>query len=134
MERKRLKRIREERVLAGVCGGVADYLGLDPTLVRVLCVVLAILQPIFIALYLLLAVVLPESEETPQDEAAREDAREDSEFLTRNRLVIGLVLIAAGLALWLEELGWWWLDWSLVGALAFIAVGAYLILTGWQQS
>ena len=33
---------RDDRMVAGVCSGVADYLGLDPTLVRLLTVVLAI--------------------------------------------------------------------------------------------
>lgn len=36
---KNLVRRREDRMVAGVCGGVADYLGVDPTLVRLLTVV-----------------------------------------------------------------------------------------------
>ena len=39
---KNLVRRRDDRMVAGVCSGVADYLGLDPTLVRLLTVVLAI--------------------------------------------------------------------------------------------
>ena len=34
MEGKRLFRSRKERMIAGVCGGLAQYLGVDPTLVR----------------------------------------------------------------------------------------------------
>ena len=41
--RKRLVRNTDDKVLGGVCAGVADYLGLDPTLVRVLTVVGAVL-------------------------------------------------------------------------------------------
>ncbi len=36
---KNLVRRREDRMVAGVCAGVADYLGIDPTLVRLLTVV-----------------------------------------------------------------------------------------------
>jgi phage shock protein C len=36
---KRLLRSRDDRMLGGVCGGVARYLGIDPTLVRILVVV-----------------------------------------------------------------------------------------------
>jgi phage shock protein C len=36
---KRLVRSRDDRMLGGVCGGVAAYLGIDPTLVRILVVV-----------------------------------------------------------------------------------------------
>jgi phage shock protein C len=39
---KRLVRRSDDRMIAGVCSGVADYLGLDPTLVRLLAVVAAI--------------------------------------------------------------------------------------------
>ena len=38
----RLTRSVTDRQLAGVCGGLAEYLGLDPTVVRIVCVVLAI--------------------------------------------------------------------------------------------
>jgi phage shock protein C len=36
---RRLVRSRDDRMLAGVCGGVAEYLGVDATLVRILVVV-----------------------------------------------------------------------------------------------
>ena len=36
---KRLVRSRDDRMVAGVCGGVAEYLGIDATLVRILVVV-----------------------------------------------------------------------------------------------
>lgn len=41
---KNLVRRRDDRMVAGVCSGVADYLGVDPTLVRLLTVVLAIVS------------------------------------------------------------------------------------------
>jgi phage shock protein C len=40
---KRLTRRTHDKVLGGVCGGVADYLGIDATLVRVLTVIGAVL-------------------------------------------------------------------------------------------
>ena len=39
---KNLVRRRDSKMVAGVCSGVADYLGLDPTLVRLIAVVSAI--------------------------------------------------------------------------------------------
>jgi len=36
---RRLARSRDDRMVAGVCGGLAEHLGIDPTLVRVLTVV-----------------------------------------------------------------------------------------------
>ena len=46
---KKLTRSRKERMIAGVCGGLAEYLGWDPTLVR-----------IGIIIYLILWIIMPE--------------------------------------------------------------------------
>lgn len=59
---KRLYRSRDDRMVAGVCGGIAEYLGLDPTLVRVGYVLLSVLTVAFpgILAYLILMIVIPE--------------------------------------------------------------------------
>ncbi len=41
---KRLYRSRTERMLSGICGGIAEYLNVDPTVIRVLWVILTILS------------------------------------------------------------------------------------------
>ncbi|MEM9556529.1 MAG: PspC domain-containing protein [Acidobacteriota bacterium] len=57
-----LHRSRRHRVFAGVCGGIADWLGWDPTIVRVLYVVISILSAAFPGLltYFLLWIAMPE--------------------------------------------------------------------------
>ena len=40
---KRLHRSRTEKMIAGVCGGIAEYLDVDPTLVRVFWVLITLL-------------------------------------------------------------------------------------------
>ncbi|MGE5590056.1 MAG: PspC domain-containing protein [Bacillota bacterium] len=56
---KRLYRSRSERVIAGVCGGLAQYFAVDPTLVRIIWVLLA-LSGTGILLYLIALLVIPE--------------------------------------------------------------------------
>jgi phage shock protein PspC (stress-responsive transcriptional regulator) len=58
-----LRRSRRDRMIAGVCGGLAEWLGWDPTLVRVLYVVVSILSAAFpgLLVYLLLWIVMPEA-------------------------------------------------------------------------
>jgi phage shock protein C len=56
---KRLQRSRTEKMLGGVCGGLAAYFGVDPTLVRVLWVALTLIVGVGILLYLILWVVMP---------------------------------------------------------------------------
>ncbi|MFB3910270.1 MAG: PspC domain-containing protein [Candidatus Eisenbacteria bacterium] len=57
---KRLYRSRTDRLIGGVCGGMAEYLGIDPVLVRVLWVVLALSFGAGILAYVLLWLVTPE--------------------------------------------------------------------------
>jgi phage shock protein C len=57
---KRLYRSRTERRIAGVCGGLANYLNFDPTLVRLLFVLGLLLVGGTLWVYLILMVVIPE--------------------------------------------------------------------------
>ena len=68
---KRLYRSRKDRQLAGVCGGVADYLGVDPTLVRLLWVIFAIAGGPGVLLYLIMAAIVPEEPEFVQARAEK---------------------------------------------------------------
>ena len=56
-----LRRSRRHRMIAGVCGGLAQWLGWDPTLVRILYVVVSVLSAAFpgILVYLVLWVLMP---------------------------------------------------------------------------
>ena len=58
-----LLRSRRHRVIAGVCGGIAESLGWDPTLVRVLYVVASVVSAAFpgILVSLVLWVVMPQA-------------------------------------------------------------------------
>ncbi len=57
---KRLVRTSWDAPISGVCGGVAHYLGVDPTLVRVLAVIAAIFTfPVGPIAYLVLWAVIP---------------------------------------------------------------------------
>ena len=57
-----LHRTKNNRVLAGVCGGIAHWLDWDPTLVRILYVILSILSAAFpgTLIYIILWIVMPE--------------------------------------------------------------------------
>ena len=56
---KRMYRIEEGRILLGVCGGVAEYFAMDPSVVRVIWAVLALFGPAALV-YLIAALILPE--------------------------------------------------------------------------
>ena len=56
-----LHRSRRHRILAGVCGGIADWLGWSPTVVRILFVVVSLASVAFpgIVAYILLWILMP---------------------------------------------------------------------------
>ena len=60
---KRLYRIRDGRIVAGVCTGLASYLRVDPTLVRLAFALLTIFGGVGILLYLGAWVVIPDEVE-----------------------------------------------------------------------
>ncbi|MGB9695211.1 MAG: PspC domain-containing protein [Caldisericaceae bacterium] len=57
---KRLYRSRKDRVLCGVCGGLAEYLNLDPSIVRILWAVLTLFSiGTGIVIYIVMCLVVP---------------------------------------------------------------------------
>lgn len=60
IESKRLYKSRNNRMLTGVCGGIAEYLNLDPTVVRLLAAVLGC-SGTGIVVYIVAAVIIPEA-------------------------------------------------------------------------
>ncbi|WP_326566584.1 PspC domain-containing protein [Amycolatopsis rhabdoformis] len=61
-ETKKLFRSRTDRMFTGVCGGWADYLGADPTMVRIAVVAATVLSAgIVLPIYLAAAVLTPEA-------------------------------------------------------------------------
>lgn len=56
---KRLYRINEGKVIAGVCGGVAEYFNIDPTVVRVIWAILGCFAFSGIIAYIIAALIIP---------------------------------------------------------------------------
>ncbi|MDP6478799.1 MAG: PspC domain-containing protein [Phycisphaerales bacterium] len=54
-----LQRRSSNRVIAGVCGGLAEYLGWDPTLVRIVWLVLVLAAGTGVLAYLILWICMP---------------------------------------------------------------------------
>ncbi|RJP73608.1 MAG: PspC domain-containing protein [Ignavibacteriales bacterium] len=60
---KKLRRSKN-KMIAGVCGGIGEYLGIDPTLVRVGYVILSLVSAAFpgLLVYIILWIVIPEED------------------------------------------------------------------------
>ena len=146
--RQRLYRSRSDVMLGGVCGGLAEYLALDPTLVRLFFVLLAMGTGIGVFLYILLWIVVPvEGAATKSVEASAQSAAGEmadrartfgQEFAgavarpnPRMGVFIGLALVVVG-SIWLVQsldLPWLrWLDFDFLWPVLLIIGGIVLIL------
>ena len=103
---KRLVRSKKNRIFLGVLGGIAEHLNVDPTLVRLIFIVLLVFNPVTMALvYFLAALVIPEEgeeEEKPISEKVNELANETGERINEifsgneNTKAVAIILIVLG--------------------------------------
>ena len=60
IELKRLYKSNRDRKLAGVCGGIAEYFNVDPTIIRLIFVFISLAYGTGIITYIICALVIPE--------------------------------------------------------------------------
>jgi phage shock protein C len=61
---KKLYRIREGKKIAGVCGGIAEYFAIDPTIIRLIWALVSLFAGAGILVYIVCAFVIPEKNTT----------------------------------------------------------------------
>lgn len=73
MAQKKLTR-SSNKILAGVCGGIAEYFSVDPTLIRVCYAALSVLSAAFpgLILYIIMMLIIPENDPNDRFEDAQE--------------------------------------------------------------
>ena len=59
--KKQLRRSTENKVIAGVCGGIAEYFDIDPTLIRLVWVLFCALGGSGVLAYIIAAIIIPEA-------------------------------------------------------------------------
>ena len=157
--KKQLTRSARNRMVAGVAGGLAEYLGIDPVLVRLAFVAVTLATGVGIVFYLAAWLIIPpekeasvdqppsapepsapEPPETPvqpsateQDPSAPPPAAPETgaptEEGSRRRTVAGLVLIGLGVAFFADQFIPW-LNWGTLWPLVLVAVGVLLLVRG----
>ena len=59
--KKRLYRSKKDKMLAGICGGLAEYFDVDPSLVRLATVLLCVYAGTGLLVYIIAAIIIPEA-------------------------------------------------------------------------
>ena len=114
----RLLRSREERGLGGVAGGLAHYLDVDPVIIRLVFIILAVFGGGGVLAYVIAWIVIPEAPADGPPPAPRAGAN--------TPVLVGLVLVALGGLLLADQLVPLF-SWRYVGPALLIALGGLLI-------
>ncbi|MFC1899237.1 PspC domain-containing protein [Chloroflexota bacterium] len=158
---KRLYRSKNDRLIWGVCGGLAQYFDIDATIVRIVAVLL-LFAGIGIPAYIVLAIVIPseESRATEPKEAIKENVEELKEnasalgeeirstfekneeetpevaqLRNRRRSFFGAIIIIIGAIFLLNTFtNFWWFRWTTLWPLILIAVGILVIVSTRKRS
>jgi phage shock protein PspC (stress-responsive transcriptional regulator) len=80
---RRLHRVHEGAMIAGVCNGIAAYVNIDPTLVRLAFVLLTMIWGTGVLVYLVMAIVVPEARSSEEKAAASGAPSTAQEFIRR---------------------------------------------------
>jgi phage shock protein C len=148
-----LYRSSSQRMIAGICGGFGEYFSIDPTIVRVIFVLVTIATGFILGIvaYLVLWLIIPR--QTSQEQSARESMRENVEEMAQSARdlgnevqatlsnsgstearrwervsLAGLILVIVGFLFLLGNLDLLgWLRWGKFWPLIIIAIGVFLL-------
>ncbi len=137
MSEARLTRSNDDRMVAGVCGGLAAYLNIEPVFVRLAFVILLFASGIGFPIYVILWIVMPEqdSESTSDVEVIQKNLGEMGETVSSgvSRIgrpgTVGIVLVLLGAYFLLNQLGWLnWISGAVFWPLVIIGLGVFLLV------
>jgi len=146
MEGKKLFRSIDDNIIAGVCGGLAEYFRIDSSLVRIIFILLAIGGGSGLLIYLILWLVIPKEKgiekeinrekkvkefaDEVKDKAksmAKEIKLETKIKRTKRINVLGVILILVGLtAIW-NQIFPKMIDWDMFWPVVLVLIGTLLI-------
>lgn len=141
---KRLYRSNNEKIIAGVCGGIADHFEIDPIWVRLVFVLLTLLNGVGLILYLVLWILVPKNPNEKQTENTAAENIADKlqnkfkknmdkkmEFREKEHnttgIIAGLILVLIGFG-FLFKFIFDWFKFNLVWPIIIIIIGLFLIL------
>lgn len=147
---KSLTRSRTDRVIAGVCGGLGQYFGVDPVIIRLIFVVITILGGAGVLAYIVMWIIVPEDGQKSYAESIKKDidekkkdkngksetgekiAQEVREAVSRRKndgpYLIGAILIMIGL-IFLAQNFFTFINFAKLWPMILVVVGLGILLS-----
>jgi len=140
---KRLYRNDTEKVIGGVCSGLAEYFDIDVVIVRVIFIATALVWGTSILIYLILWIAIPRKPVVPVSKSATEETPEaigiatkqiqsESVRTNKSREILAVILIFVGLYATLDNIVYWFSG-RIVLPIVLIALGLFILLFPWGK-
>ncbi len=146
---KRLYRSQKDKIIAGVCGGIGEYVGIDPVIIRIITVILFFWGGSGIIAYIIAMIIIPlnpGSVDEDKNKITKAVSKGDKKEVVKaggdsGALLIGIVLVVVGGIFLMRNLPffneyYWWfrhqighIFWPSV----LIALGAFMIIRGTKK-
>jgi len=145
MKMKRLYKSRKNCVIDGVCGGIGEYLEVDPVLVRIVAVFFLFVGGSALIAYIVGIIIIPKApvesggaEETQQQEGTNSIMQRSGDFGRAGGLIFGIILIAFGAHFLMRNipffqyyyLQFWNIGWHYFWPSVLILIGLLVIFKG----
>lgn len=154
--KKKLYRSRKDYMIAGVCGGIAEYFDVDSTLVRLLAVLIVLLGGAGVIAYIIAWIIIPKNPEQVSDEnfekreKLKEKIKKGAEDVfeevkehfesekpahksERNRRILGgIIVIAIGLIFLLNSF-LPWVAWGNLWPVILIVIGIMIMVQAFKK-
>ncbi len=137
----RLTRVTAEKMVAGVCAGIAHYFRIDPTVVRLFFVLVTVMGGFGVLAYLILWLVMPTDEaviENNPEQTIQDNALEMKKMAATiikttppgdARVTWGILIMVMGIVLLLQNMGLTrFIDWGKFWPLLLIGAGLALVI------
>lgn len=133
---KKLYRSADNRIIAGVCGGLGEYFNIDPTFIRIIFILLVLTDGVGLVLYFVLALIIPKKGGSDLRGNAAELAGRAKELSANfqqsrhGKNYLGIIIVFLGLLLLLKNTlpnHLLWFRQELIWPALIIIIGFYLM-------
>ena len=131
MNMRKLYRSRKDAMVAGVCGGLAEYIGIDSAIVRLVFAVLIMAGGIGVLAYFLAWIIIPEgSNEGGWENTDSSETRKHMELSgDKMRMIIGFGFIGLGVLFFANQI-FPWFTFEIFWPAVLIMIGALILMKG----